>query len=763
MIHLHTKNSAKDLGVATGSGSPHGTLERVPEETRATGPLRPIELATASVMAGVTVALTVIGWFLPHLGPVAALSVVPLGVVSHRHRFRALAASAFAASTITFLVAGTGTVSNVVECAIVGGLVGTGLRRQWSFVRVFSFVALIAPVLAAITIGLLAVFSSIRKLTLQQIHNTWKGVARILNGLGVPPHLIHDLDRFVAAMIRDWWITVGVLVIAATLWFTVLAWVLLGPVLDRLKWVKAVDRLDVLPNAFTETANGAPAPAPVPVPVALEHVGYKYPGSTADALAGVSLEIGAGEFVALVGNNGSGKSTLARLLAGRPPTSGEVLRAGDAGLGRRGGTAMIMQHPETQILGVRVADDVVWGLHDASDVDVAALLRAVGLDGMEGRDTSTLSGGELQRLAVAAALARRPHLLISDESTAMVDFEGRRQLISLLARLPESHAMTVAHVTHRLEETAGTDRTYRLRSGRLVASNNAPADSDTASYASDSDGAGTALSLSWVAGHPPAGNRPAPTNGSGEANGSGDANGVASMIKRSAGTNGSSEAAQALELLGVSHTYGAGSPWAHPALADVDLTIGPGDGLLVVGSNGSGKSTLAWILAGVLQPSRGACLLGGRPIHQQVGSVGLAFQHARLQLQRATVKEDLRAAGAPDDDAAAAALAEVGLDPESFAERSIDQLSGGEQRRVALAGILSRRPSVIVLDEPLAGLDAPGREFLVDLLARLRYEQGLTVVVISHDLEGMERVCDRVVRLENGRVVFDGSREAASC
>lgn len=696
----------------------------MPEVTRPTGPLRPIELATASVMAGVTVALTVIGWFLPHLGPVAALSVVPLGVVSHRHRFRALAASAFAASTISFLVAGTGTVSNVVECAIVGGLVGTGLRRRWSFVRVFSVVALIAPVLASIAIGLLAAFSSIRKLTLQQIHNTWKGVARILNGLGVPPHIIHDLDRFVAAMIRDWWITVGVLVIAATLWFTVLAWVLLGPVLERLKWVKAVDRLDILPNAFTETVNGTTPPTPVPVPVALENVGYKYPDSTADALAGVSLEIGAGEFVALVGNNGSGKSTLARLLAGRPPTSGEILRAGDAGLGRRGGTAMIMQHPETQILGVRVADDVVWGLHDASDVDVAALLRAVGLEGMEGRDTSTLSGGELQRLAVAAALARRPHLLISDESTAMVDFEGRRQLTSLLARLPESHGMTVAHVTHRLEETAGAHRTYRLRSGRLVASNSAPADSDTANYASGSLGA---------------------------------------AIDLPAATNGSREGVGTLELLGVSHTYGAGSPWAHPALVDVELTIRPRDGLLVVGSNGSGKSTLAWILAGVLQPSRGACLLGGRPVHQQVGSVGLAFQHARLQLQRATVKEDLRAAGAPDDNAASSALAEVGLDPGSFAERSIDQLSGGEQRRVALAGILSRRPSVIVLDEPLAGLDAPGREFLVDLLARLRYEQGLTVVVISHDLEGMERVCDRVVRLENGRVVFDGSREAASC
>ncbi len=131
-----------------------------------------------------------------------------------------------------------------------------------------------------------------------------------------------------------------------------------------------------------------------------------------------------------------------------------MLRPGSAGLGQAGGTAMVMQHPETQILGVRVADDVVWGLHDAADVDVAGLLEAVGLAGMEDRETSTLSGGELQRLAVAAALARRPRLLISDESTAMVDAEGRHALTSLLAELPASRGMSVVHITHRREEIA---------------------------------------------------------------------------------------------------------------------------------------------------------------------------------------------------------------------------------------------------------------------------------------------------------------------
>ncbi len=185
--------------------------------------------------------------------------------------------------------------------------------------------------------------------------------------------------------------------------------------------------------------------------------------------------------------------------------------------------------------------------------------------------------------------------------------------------------------------------------------------------------------------------------------------------------------------------------------------------MLIVGGNGSGKSTLAWIMAGVLRPSWGQVLLGGRPVTTQVGSVGLAFQHARLQLQRATVNRDLKAAGAADDQAAAAALRWVGLDPDELGQRRIDELSGGQQRRVALAGILARRPKVLVLDEPLAGLDGPSQAGLVRLLADLRRRQGLTIIVISHDLEGMDQVCDRVVRLARGRIVADGSRVGAPC
>jgi energy-coupling factor transporter ATP-binding protein EcfA2 len=715
----------------------------VPDEPRATGPLRPIELATAAVLAGVSVALVVIGWFLPHLGPIAALAVVPLGVVAHRHRFRALAAATFAAALVSFLVAGTGTVSNVVECAIVGGLVGIGRRRGWSFAHIMAATTVIAPALAAVSIGLLALFGALRKLTITQIRNTWKGFQKLGDGLdriwhsaadalrGVPlvggvvgwigrnvPGFgaeVRWVDHAVVVALRDWWITIGVIVVVGTLWFTVVAWILLGAVLERLQWIRAVDRLEL------PVLDG-----PVdPLPVHLRDVRYRYPGADTDSLTGVSLDLAAGELVALLGNNGSGKSTLARILAGRPPTAGEVRRPGNAGLGQAGGTAMVMQHPETQILGVRVADDVVWGLRDAAGVDVAALLQTVGLAGMEDRETSTLSGGELQRLAVAAALARRPRLLISDESTAMVDAEGRERLNALLADLPPSLGMTVVHVTHRREEIAAAGRSFRLAAGALV----------------DEGGSPTAV----------------------------HSNGLRAMSRdperggRATGGDSLSVVGSALELRGVQHVYGAGSPWAQPALHGIDLVVGPQEGVLIVGGNGSGKSTLAWIMAGVLRPTRGVALLGGQPVNEQVGAVGLAFQHARLQLQRATVAADLRAAGAEDDDAVAAALASVGLDVSELGERRIDELSGGQQRRVAMAGILARHPKVLVLDEPLAGLDDPGQEALVSLLVDLRLRTGLTVVVISHDFEGMDRVCDRVVRLDRGLVVGDEARVVAPC
>jgi energy-coupling factor transport system ATP-binding protein len=313
-----------------------------------------------------------------------------------------------------------------------------------------------------------------------------------------------------------------------------------------------------------------------------------------------------------------------------------------------------------------------------------------------------LSGGELQRLAVAAALARKPRLLISDESTAMVDQHGRELLTDLFRGLAANEGLAVVHVTHRAEEAAQADHALMLDGGRLRDAQPPP--------------------------HPVIDYRPG---------------------KRQLGP-------PLLQLTGVGHVYSTGSPWAHRALSGIDLTIAEGEGLLIVGHNGSGKSTLAWILAGLLVPSEGWALLDGEPVDRRVGRVALSFQHARLQLLRNTVRSDIRAAAGVDDAAADAAIDLVGFDPSEFGERRIDQLSGGQQRRVALAGMLARRPRVLVLDEPFAGLDDSARAGLVAVLAGLHDDEGLTVVLISHDPEGAERIADRVVALDSGRIVADG-------
>jgi energy-coupling factor transport system ATP-binding protein len=210
--------------------------------------------------------------------------------------------------------------------------------------------------------------------------------------------------------------------------------------------------------------------------------------------------------------------------------------------------------------------------------------------------------------------------------------------------------------------------------------------------------------------------------------------------------------APVIELVGVSHEYGSGTPWAKTALRDVSFTVERGDGVLIHGGNGSGKSTLAWIMAGLTVPTTGSCLMDGRPTHEQVGAVALSFQAARLQLMRSRV--DLEVASAAgfshrEKDRVAAALAVVGLDS-ALAKRRIDQLSGGQMRRVVLAGLLARSPRALILDEPLAGLDAASQRGLLRLLEDLRRERGLTVVVISHDFVGLEDVCPRTLHLHNG-------------
>ncbi len=324
--------------------------------------------------------------------------------------------------------------------------------------------------------------------------------------------------------------------------------------------------------------------------------------------------------------------------------------------------------------------------------------------------------------------------------------------------------MTVVHVTHRRGETAGADRVVQLIEGRVVAdeANGTRPLAGPKGRVGPGGPGGPSRRRPLVRPNGRVGpGRPGVASGR---NGDGPTVGdgywpppirpdrmAPGLVHAPLGPQG----APLVRLRGVGHVYANRTPWSQSALLDVDLEIGAGEGVLVVGGNGSGKSTLAWILAGLVRSTFGYCELDGRAVHTQVGTVGVAFQHARLQVQRPTVGRDVQAAGDVDRSGAEAALGRVGLDPAELWERSVDELSGGQLRRVAIAGLLTRTPRVLVLDEPLAGLDEASRDGLIAVLAGLRAAHGLTLIVISHDVEGAGDVCDRVVRLEAGRVVAD--------
>ena len=681
-----------------------GRVTTVGADSSVRGPLRPIELATGAVLGAVSVTLVVIAAVVPFAAALQLLAAIPFGVLAHRHRMRAVVAATVATLAVGFVAGGTSVVMSLMSCAVLGGIVGHVKRRGRGLGQMLAYSTVAAIAAAGFAVGLLLVFANARILFFDTVRDTARGLSDLVGRLPALEPAAQWFADAATTVVEWWWIWIGASAIAGVYIGAVVAWFFLGTVLDRLADLPGDDHLD------------APAdPRPVaPLPVRLRDVSYRYPGGRRDALSGVNLDVERGEFVAIVGHNGSGKSTLARVLAGRPPTTGTLTRPGSPGLGQFDGTALVLQRPESQTLGVLVADDVVWGLptragpaDDLStrpvptnpEVDVAGLLQEVGLDGLADRETASLSGGQQQRLAVAAALARRPRLLIADEATSMVDPDGRRELVDLLASLPARHDMAVVLITHQESEAAAADRVIHLATGRTV------------DHLPD-----------WA----PALGTPIPT---------------------------AADREPLLRLTDVQHTYLAGTPWATTALRGVDLTVHRGEGVLVVGGNGSGKSTLAWIMAGLIAPTAGRCELDGKPTSAQVGRVALAFQHARLQLQRRTVGAEIESWGGPGTGSAGVgrALDAVGLD-RLLAGRSIEELSGGQARRVVLAGILASRPRVVVLDEPLAGLDPEGRRGILELLAQLR-RRGHTLVVISHDVAGMAMVCDRTVRLEAGRIV----------
>ncbi|MBW4043075.1 MAG: DUF2232 domain-containing protein [Acidobacteria bacterium] len=637
------------------------------------------EFAEGAVLGALGAVLVAVGRLLPHLGLVELFAVVPFAVLGTQPRLRAGVCGMVAGATIATLVAGLGAGVEVAGCALMGGFVGWVVRRERGLGTILAGGVAVGVVSGiGIDVALVVLFSA-RELAFSSVRGVVTGIASLLKPVPGLASAADQLGGVLRTVLASWWIWLPAGALVGAVAGMAGMWLVLRGLLDRIPG-RGRPGLGVRP----------PTPGPVrPVPVTLQAAWVA--GNTPARSGGLDVTLREGEFVVVTGANGAGKSTLLQLLAGAPTVSGAVDRAGGVGLGEPGGTALLLQRPETQVLGMTVLEDLHWGLPESLAVDAEALLREVGLAGMEDRPTAGLSGGQLQRLALAAALARRPALLLSDESTAMIDEDDRLALVGLLRALPRTHGTTVVHVSHFPDEVPLFDRHLVLDGGRVV-----------------HDGPPVPVLC-----------RPG--------------------LRTRTSAPHSAQGRIVLRAEDVGVVRAARTPWEHVVLRHIDLTLRAGDALRLAGANGSGKSTLAGVLAGLERPSSGRCLIDGLPADRRLGRVGIVFQHARLQVQRPVVAVDIAAASgvealeAADASAFAAPwLERVGLGAE-LGSRRVDELSGGQLRRVALAGVLASRPEVLILDEPFAGLDPASRDGLAETLREAR-GSGTALIVITHDV-----------------------------
>ena len=548
-----------------------------------------------------------------------------------------------------------------------------------------------------------------------------------------------------------------------------------------------------------------------------ENLGYsylRYGDESEDPVAvpavkGVDLQVEEGSFLAVLGHNGSGKSTLARHInALLLPSEGAIWIDGirtseEKELWRiRQRAGMVFQNPDNQIIGTVVEEDVGFGPENmgvpTEDIwkRVGEALTKTGMNAYRDRSPNRLSGGQKQRVAIAGVVAMRPKCIVLDEPTAMLDPVGRREVLEVVRELNRREHVTVILITHYMEEAACADRVCVMDRGRIVLSGtpreifsrveelralhlDVPEVTEIAHILKKAglplpDGILTKEEFlsAMRAALPDAFGRgaadraetaalphcPAPAAADAPASEKADAPASAPL----------------LELRGVKFVYGKDSAFETQALKGVDLSIGRGEFISVIGQTGSGKSTMIQLLNGLLRPSEGEVLWEGQSIFGEKFDlralrtrVGLVFQYPEHQLFEKDVLTDVmfgpKNQGLSKEEAeekAARALTAAGLS-EDYWKESPFELSGGEKRRAAIAGVLAMEPQVLILDEPTAGLDPKGRDGILDFVKELQKTRQITIVLVTHSMEDAARYAQRLVIVHDGTVAFDGPvREA---
>ncbi|MCX7023887.1 MAG: energy-coupling factor transporter ATPase [Spirochaetes bacterium] len=510
--------------------------------------------------------------------------------------------------------------------------------------------------------------------------------------------------------------------------------------------------------------------------VRFRDVSFTYDGQENPAVDSLSFDIEEGEYLVIVGANGSGKSTLVRLLNGlRLPTGGSVAVRGldtrnQESLGRiRSEVSLVFQSPADQIVSSVVEEDVAFGPENLGlpreeiAIRVTDALRAVGLEGERFRHPHFLSAGQQQRLAVAGALAMSPSLVAFDEATAMLDPRGRSTVLDLMDAL-SSRGVTIVHVTHDMDEAARASRAIVLDRGR-VAFDGSPAELFARGELGQwglalPESASCALAAGLV---PVPGETPEAL-----------ASRIAGKIV-GAGASGAAEPDRvrialpvsdpAFVLSGVFFSYLRGTVNERKALSGVSLSIPAGSVVALVGETGSGKSTILQLLNALASPSLGTVRSFGLDTAARGTDLRALRMRAPFSVQRpesalfefyagddvAFGPRNMGLRGAVLVAAAKRAMDEFGLPWDRYRDRRSASLSGGEKRKLALAGVFAMDPDALLLDEPTSSLDpVTKRTVFASILAFAK--KGRTVVFATHSMEEAARA-DLVGVVWNGELV----------
>lgn len=510
------------------------------------------------------------------------------------------------------------------------------------------------------------------------------------------------------------------------------------------------------------------------------------------AIDHVSLSIKKGDFVGILGHNGSGKSTLAKQLAALLKPSGGIIYVNGMDTAKdelllpiRKTAGMVFQNPDNQLIGNIVEEDIAFGPENMGipreeiEERITRALEATGMSAYREHSPNALSGGQKQKIAISGVLSMEPECIIFDEPTAMIDPEGRKEVLKAIYDLNRLKHITIIYITHFLDEVSKADYLYVMKQGAITLEGSPETLFKMPDQLTENN-LELPFEISFIAELRKKGlNIPKEIYTKKqlleffkcrqqEESFLFTEKKVENQQKKCIAET---EKEKGIVLKNISYQYKKRSAEeAKDALQDVSLSIKPGEFVAIVGKTGSGKSTLIQHLNGLLQPQSGQYFFEGQDIWSKKydlkklrQKVALCFQYPEYQLFEETILKDI-AFGPKNlgfdkkkcEEKARYAMKLVGL-PAELEKVSPFSLSGGQKRRVALAGILAMEPEYFILDEPVAGMDAPGKRMLFQLLHHLNKDKGITIVLVSHNMDDVAAHADRVLIMEDGTLKMDGT------